>query len=209
MSVARINIKNIDYFKFRKLIIDGSRDDYSACSKEVKAFCDCVQSVNFRDEEFDDITDRRRFEEICLYYKQIMSSKRIESTDMRIKSGWWGDHKNSYSAGKLKPSVLRDVLIQKTKDWCRRHSVAPPDRITERIDGPGLFVLKHKDRQCFQYVGCADRIFARIAEKMKLAFDGTVQEPLSALLIMSMASDWEFYFMNVDEQGKIVRNKVN
>ncbi len=43
MSAARINIKNIDYFKYRKLVVDGNRDDYNACSKEVKALCDNVQ----------------------------------------------------------------------------------------------------------------------------------------------------------------------
>ena len=36
MSVARINIKNIDYFKYKKLVIDANRDDYLSCSKEVR-----------------------------------------------------------------------------------------------------------------------------------------------------------------------------
>ena len=205
MSVARINIKNIDYFKLRKLIIDGSRDDYGACSKEVKSFCDCVQTVNFRDEEFDDMSDRQRFDEICTYYKQILASKRIESMDMRIKSGWWGDHKNSYSAGKLKPSILREVMVKKTKDWSHRHGITPAEHLNDRLDGPGLYVIKHKDRQCFQYVGYADKIFARFAERMKAAFDGTLQEPIAALLIMSMATDWEFYFQPVHESGTFAR----
>ena len=44
MSTAKINIKNIDYFKYRRLVIDGNRDDYAACSRDVKALCDAVQT---------------------------------------------------------------------------------------------------------------------------------------------------------------------
>ena len=121
MATARINLKNIDYFKFKKLVVDGNRDDYSSCSKEVQSLCDCVQTLKFRDEEFDDESDRMRFAEICIYYKQILNSKRIESLDMRIKSGWWGDHKNAYSAGKIKPAALKELLISKAKAWVSRH----------------------------------------------------------------------------------------
>ena len=64
-----------------------------------------MQLLNFRDEEFDDESDRCRFGEIISLYRQILASKRIDAIDMRIKSGWWGDHKNAYSAGKIKPQV--------------------------------------------------------------------------------------------------------
>lgn len=200
---ARINIKNIDYFKFKKLVIDANRDDYGACSKEVKAFCDCVQTLHFRDEEFDDEHDRGRFAEICGYYKQILSSKRIDPIDMRIKSGWWGEHKNAYSAGKLKPAVLREKLILKTSDYNSRHGnvFTSTDEISEKIEGPGLYVFKHKEHQCFQYVGRADKILNRAADKLKAAFDGSSQEPLSALVIISMCNDWDFYFLPVDPTG--------
>ena len=43
MCAARINIKNIDYFKFKKLVIDANRDDYNSSSREVKTLCDSVQ----------------------------------------------------------------------------------------------------------------------------------------------------------------------
>ena len=43
MSAARINIKNIDYFKYKKLVVDANRDDYNACSKDVQNLCDSVQ----------------------------------------------------------------------------------------------------------------------------------------------------------------------
>ena len=43
MSGARINIKNIDYFKYKKLVVDANRDDYNACSKDVQNLCDSVQ----------------------------------------------------------------------------------------------------------------------------------------------------------------------
>ena len=121
MAAARINLKNIDYFKYKKLVVDGNRDDYNTCNKEVQALCDCVQTLKFRDEEFDDESDRMRFAEICVYYKQILNSKRIDSLDMRIKSGWWGDHKNAYSAGKIKPIVLKELLVSKAKTWAGRN----------------------------------------------------------------------------------------
>jgi len=61
MSTAKINIKNIDYFKFKKIVIDGNRDDYASCSKEVKAFGDAVQTLYCRDDEFDGQSDKARF----------------------------------------------------------------------------------------------------------------------------------------------------
>ena len=206
MAVPRINIKNIDYFKFKKLVIDGVRDDYNSCTKEVKSLCDCVQTLNFRDEEFDDVSDRSRFGEVCSYYRQILAGKRIEATDMRIKSGWWGDHKNAYSAGKIKPAVLKDLLFRKSKEWTERNGgffeKLSDSEIQSKMEGRGLYVLKHKDHQCFQYVGKADKVFARFAEKLKAAFEGSIQEPLAALLVISMASDWDFYFIPVSNDGK-------
>lgn len=203
MSVARISLKNIDYFKLKKLVIDGNRDDYDSCSKEVRALCDSVQTLKFRDEEFDSDNDRSRFYEICVYYKQILMSKRIDPLDIRIKSGWWGDHKNAYSAGKLKPAVLKETLLSKAQDWYKRQgaSDAMINKLPEKIDGPGLWVLTHKDHQCFQYVGQAEKIFPRVAEKLKMAYEGTIHEPLAALLIISMATDWDFYFQPVYPQG--------
>ena len=205
MAGARINLKNIDYFKFKKLVIDGNRDNYNACAPEVRAFCDDVQTLRFRDEEFDDETDRSRFAQISTYYKQILHSKRINPADVRIKSGWWGDHKDAYSAGKLKPAILRDVLLGKAKDWARR-SGAPAkkiDSIDKDIDGPGLYVFKHKDNQCFQYVGRAERIMARCAELLKQAYEGAIQEPLGALMIISVVSDWDFYIIPVSADGRL------
>ncbi|KAK2145859.1 hypothetical protein LSH36_651g01021 [Paralvinella palmiformis] len=211
MAVPRINIKNIDYFKFKKLVIDGARDDYNSCSKEVKALCDCVQTLNFRDEEFDDVTDRARFSEICAYYRQIMASKRIEATDMRIKSGWWGDHKNAYSAGKIKASILKDLLLKKSKEWTERHGglleKVSDTELQNKIEGRGLYVLKHKDHQCFQYVGRADKIFARFSEKLRAAFESNLEEPLAALVVISMATDWDFYFIPVstNDDDRVLR----
>ena len=108
MSTAKINIKNIDYFKYRKLVIDGNRDDYALCSREVKSLCDAVQTLTFRDDEFDDCSDRARFDEVSTCYRQILASKRIDPLDMRLKSGWWGEAGRAgsgYSAG-IKLSAL-------------------------------------------------------------------------------------------------------
>ena len=74
--------------------------------------------------------------------------------------------------------------------------------VQEKIDGPGLYVFKHKEHQCFQFVGRADRIFARVGEKLKASFEGGLTEPLAALLIISMSTDWDFYFMPVDLDGR-------
>jgi len=45
---AKINVKNMDYFKFKKIVIDGSRDDYESCSREIRCLCDAVQTLSFR-----------------------------------------------------------------------------------------------------------------------------------------------------------------
>ena len=202
---ARINIKNMDYFKFKKLVIDGSRDDYDQCSKEIKALCDVVQTLRFRDEEFDLLSDIDRFQEICTYYKQILISKRIDSADMRIKSGWWGDHKNAYSAGKIKPGVFREILLSKACDWYTRNGTSLEDfnaNIAPHFDGCGIYVIKHTDHQCFQLVQRATKMFPHVMEKFKQTFDGNNSEPLSALLIVTMYHEWDFYFIPVTEKGK-------
>ena len=51
-------------------------------------------------------------------------------------------------------------------------------------------------------MGRADRIFARVGEKLKASFEGGLTEPLAALLIISMSTDWDFYFMPVDLDGR-------
>lgn len=204
MATAKINIKSIDYFKFKKIVIDGNRDDYGSCSKEVKALCDSVQTLSFRDEEFDVQSDRGRFEEVCTYYHQILQSKRIDPVDMRIKSGWWGDHRSGYSAGKIKASVLLEVLVAKTRDWAARHGgvqASVLDKVEQRIEGPGLFVFKHKEHQCFQYIGRADNVFSRCAELLRTAFEASVTEPLAALLVITTSTDWDFYFVPVSANG--------
>ena len=125
---------------------------------------------------------------------------------MRIKSGWWGDHKNAYSAGKLKPGALRDTLIAKAKEYSSRNNTGSIENLSEKLDGPGLYVFKHRDHQCFQYVGRADKVFTRCGEKLKQAFEGLSMEPLAALLAISMSQDWDFYFIPVGENGKIYLN---
>ena len=45
---AKINVKNMDYFKFKKIVVDGNRDDYSSCSREIRTLCDAVQTLAFR-----------------------------------------------------------------------------------------------------------------------------------------------------------------
>ena len=93
--------------------------------------------------------------------------------------------------------------MSKSKEWAQRHgsSDAYVAKLGSKIDGPGLYVFKHRDHQCFQYVGRADNVFAACAEKMKLSFTGACQEPLAALLIISMSNDWDFYFTPVSEEG--------
>ena len=203
---ARIALKTIDYYKFRKLIIDGNRDEYSSCSKEVRAFCDNVQTFNFRDDEFDEEADRGRFDEICCYYRQILNGKRINPIDMRIKSGWWGDQKgaSAYSIGKIKPAVLKELLISKTKDWATRNGYTDKQitALVKKIDGPGIYVFKHRERQCFQFVGRATKVFGSCAEKLKLAYEGKSHEPLAALFLITLATDWEFYFHPVLMNGE-------
>ena len=41
----------------------------------------------------------------------------------------------------------------------------------------------------------------RVAERLKSAYEGQSAEPLSALLIISNMTDWEFYFIPVGTKG--------
>ena len=116
----RITIKSLDYFKYRKLIVDGNREDYNACDKDVRSVCDDVQTIHFRDEEFDDATDRARLADVFSFYRRLVSSRRVDATDVKIKSGWWGDQKNAYSAGKIKSQSLKVNLVEKSQHWLTR-----------------------------------------------------------------------------------------
>jgi len=69
-------------------------------------------------------------------------------------------------------------------------------------------VFKHRERQCFQYVGrtAGQRggVFTACADLLKSTFDGTLVEPIAALLVVSMAADWDFYYWPLAELGKRV-----
>ena len=70
-----------------------------------------------------------------------------------------------------------------------------------------MFVLKHRERQCFQYVGrTADGqrggVFAACADLLKSTFDGTLAEPIAALLVVSMAADWDFHYLPLADDGR-------
>jgi len=116
--------------------------------------------------------------------------------------------------------MLLDVLASKTRDWISRHNGASSstasgsglatqvEPIEEKLEGPGLYVFKHRERQCFQIVGLAAAdgggVFARCAERLKAAFDGAPSsgsDQLAALLVISLASDWDFYFVPVAASG--------
>jgi len=80
----------------------------------------------FRDEQFaddvdDDVSgsssgggsDRRRLDEILSGYRLILTGKRVDPVDIRVKTGWWADTAAapSSSAGKvcLYPHFLRQA----------------------------------------------------------------------------------------------------
>jgi len=63
-------------------------------------------------------------------------------------------------------------------------------------------VFKHRERQCYQFVGRAENVFTRCSELLKATFDGTATDPLSALLVISLASDWDFYYVPVQSNGQ-------
>ena len=205
MAVPKISLKTMDYYKFRKLIIDGNRDDYETCSREVRLFCDNVATFYCRDDVFDDDTDKQRFDEICCFYRQMLSGGRVSPIDVRIKSGWWGDQKgSSYSVGKIKSSALKDLLVVKTCEWFKRKGAddKKPTTVAKQIEGAGIFVFKHREKKCFQFVGRAAKTFAACAEMLRLAFEGKSVAPLSSLFVISLANDWEFYFTPVQTSGK-------
>jgi len=101
-TMAKINIRNMDYFKYRRLVVDGNRDDYVSCSRDVRSLCDAVQTLSFRDDMFDAASDRARCDHVCTAYRQMLASKRIDPLDVRLNSGWWGEPgraRSGYSAG--------------------------------------------------------------------------------------------------------------
>jgi len=93
--------------------------------------------------------------------------------------------------------------LRKAADWWSRHGDGGP--AGDQLDRPGVFVFKHRERQCFQHVGrtAGQRggVFAAATELLKSTFDGTLAEPIAALLVVSMAADWDFYYVPLADHG--------
>ncbi|ESO02713.1 hypothetical protein HELRODRAFT_162005 [Helobdella robusta] len=202
-STSKVTFKTMDYFKFRKYVIDGNRDDTSCCSKEVTSLMSAVQTLNLRDDEFD-ASDRGRFDEISTCYKQILQCRRVDSIDVRLKSGWWGEQKSGLSVGKIKPAMLLEILVAKTRDWLSRHNDGchdNDDSINKNIEKSGMYVLKHREKSCFQIVQkCDQSVFGQCAEFFKTAFDGSAHSAIGSLLVVSLVNDWDFYFINTPDK---------
>ena len=76
-----------------------------------------------RDEQFaaDDVddgggsgSDRRHLDEILAGYRLILTGKRVDPVDIRVKTGWWADSTGTAasscgSAGKVAPNILSFV----------------------------------------------------------------------------------------------------
>jgi len=60
-------------------------------TRHAERACDAVQTLSFRDDEFDYSSDRARFDDVSAAYRQIVASKRVDPLDMRLQSGWWGE----------------------------------------------------------------------------------------------------------------------
>ena len=105
----------------------------------------------------------------------------------------------------FKSSALRETLLRKSADWWSRHGGSEVSA-GDQLDRPGVFVFKHRERQCFQYVGRTvgqrGGVFAACADLLKCTFDGTLAEPIAALLVVSMVADWDFYYLPLAEHGK-------
>ena len=110
----------------------------------------------------------------------------------------------------FKMAALRDTLLSKSNDWRSRHSVTSVSpQVLDELDLPGIFVFKHRERQCFQFVGRAmateKSVFAVCNDLLKASFEGVCLteslNALAALLVVSMAADWDFYFISVSLNG--------
>lgn len=111
--------------------------------------------------------------------------------------------------GKIKSTMLMEVLSSKSRDWAaRHHDTSTPGGADDKLESRGLYVLKHRERQCFQLVARADNVFLRCSELLKSAFDGTASDPLSALLVISLASDWDFYYIPVEASGQCIATSL-
>ena len=69
-------------------------------------------------------------------------------------------------------------------------------------DRPGVVVFAHRDRRCFRHVARSLSVFAWSSEALRDAFEGSNADPLSALLVTSLAQDWDFYFVPVLPTGQ-------
>jgi len=107
-------------------------------------------------------------------------------------------------AGKIKSSMLTEVLLSKARDWASRQHNTSPSSVDadDNLEGRGLYVFKHRERHCFQLVGRADNVFQRCSELLRTAFEGTSSDPLASLLVISLASDWDFYYVPLESTGQ-------
>ena len=212
MATARnITFKNLDYFKFRKIIVDLNSDDYDACSKDIKQLYDSASSFSSRNVTFNENRGFENCQTIIRLYKEVLAAGRIDGATMRVKSGWWGEQKNAYQAGKVKTAILKEVLCSKSKEWYLKTGGAEEfcDNYISKIDGPGVCVLKHKVRECFQCVFPGEKCLLKMREVLGSTFDAQNEDPIAALLIVTLSDAWDFYFVPAPEdQGKTGNQRI-
>ncbi|CAD5116388.1 unnamed protein product [Dimorphilus gyrociliatus] len=177
---SRFNLKTLDYYKFRKLVIDGNRDDFNQCSEEIQKLCNDVQMLSSRNIHFDEKEDKERLQYVYNTYKEMLTAKRLDPMDVKLKSGWWGEQKGM-SVGRAKMANLRSRIVDKVSKTTN----------ADNLDVPGIFVIKHKTKACWQLVEVApSSVLSQCSSRIKTAFEGSSEDHLSTLIAISTCTDW-------------------
>lgn len=177
---SRYNLKTLDYYKFRKLVVDGNRDDFNQCAEEIQKLCNDVQTLSSRNNEFNEREDKDRLQYVYNTYKEMLTAKRLDPMDVKLKSGWWGEQKGM-SVGRAKMASLRSIIVEKVAKTTN----------ADNLDVPGIFVIKHKTKACWQLVEVApSSVLSQCSSRIKMAFEGNSEDYLSTLIAISTSTDW-------------------
>jgi hypothetical protein len=71
----------------------------------------------------------------------------------------------------------------------------------DTISGPGVYMLRHKTSKCFQQVCRAQNVLEHCFHRLHTAFEATTFDPLGALLAITTAAEWDFYYESADCAG--------
>ena len=90
----------------------------------------------------------------------------------------------------------QETLVKKHQEWTSNLPTNHSSLLDQTLTHPGIFVLMYKNTQACKWVGIAkNSVYEALLAIVKGVYEGVVSGSLAAWIIISHASEWDFYFI--------------